>query len=152
MSPLFSLNFKYSEEDLHVLNTLNKFGGDKDKTRAALLEELGDKFYGDTYVDELGNTVRGFAVESVLNGIYHGTGADYTERILEIAKNDMINVGSVIGGETVEEGDERIGCVIVTEELANILQLLMDKYTFAGVDNSWTKLCYYHEYFGPEAQ
>ena len=56
----------------------------------------------------------------------------------------------MIGEDVIKEGDARIGCVIVTEELANILQLLMDKYTFKGVDNSWAKLCYYSEYFGPE--
>ena len=45
---------------------------------------------------------------------------------------------------------ERNGCVVATKELTDILQLLMDKYTFAGVDNSWTKLCYYYDYLGPE--
>ena len=44
---------------------------------------------------------------------------------------------------------ERKGCVVVTEELAEVLQFLMDKYTFKGVDNSWTKLCYYYDYLGP---
>jgi hypothetical protein len=24
----------------------------------------------------------------------------------------------------------------------------MDKYTFAGVDNSWAKLCYYYQHLG----
>lgn len=148
-----AFNFLYSEEDLHVLNTLAKFNGDKDATRAALLEELGDKLYGDTYVDELGNVNVGFAVEAVLGGVYHGVGEDYTDRIKEIAMNDIITVGyNETLGEEILEGDERIGCVIVTEELANILQLLMDKYTFANVDHSWTKLCFYHEFFGPEAE
>ena len=36
----------------------------------------------------------------------------------------------------------------VTERLAEILQLLMDKYTFENVDHSWTKLCYYYDYLG----
>ena len=44
---------------------------------------------------------------------------------------------------------ERQGCVPVTEELAEILQLLMDKYTFQDVDHSWTKLCYYYDHVGP---
>ena len=30
------------------------------------------------------------------------------------------------------------------------LQMLMDKYTFSGVDHSWTKLCYYYDYIGPQ--
>ena len=44
---------------------------------------------------------------------------------------------------------ERVGCVEVDAELAELLQKLMDKYTFAGVDHSWTKLCYYYDYLGP---
>ena len=43
---------------------------------------------------------------------------------------------------------ERIGCVEVDERLAEILQLLMDKYTFENVDHSWTKLCYFYDYLG----
>ena len=46
-------------------------------------------------------------------------------------------------------GEEVRGCVVVTERLAEILQLLMDKYTFQNVDHSWTKLCYYYDYLGP---
>ena len=40
------------------------------------------------------------------------------------------------------------GCVVVTEELAGILQQLMDKYTFEGVETSWRKMCYYYEKLG----
>jgi hypothetical protein len=46
---------------------------------------------------------------------------------------------------------ERQGCVAVDARLAEILQLLMDKYTFENVDHSWVKLCYYYDYLGPEA-
>jgi hypothetical protein len=44
---------------------------------------------------------------------------------------------------------EREGCVPVDARLAEILQMLMDKYTFENVDNSWIKLCYYYDYLGP---
>ena len=55
-----------------------------------------------------------------------------------------------IADDLIDDGhEERKGCVIVTEELAELLQLLVDKYTFAGVDNSWKKLCYYYDYLGP---
>ena len=37
----------------------------------------------------------------------------------------------------------------ITDE-AELLQKLMDKYTFADVDQSWLKLCYYYDYLGPE--
>ena len=47
-----------------------------------------------------------------------------------------------------DENPELEGCIPVDKQLADILQQLMDKYTFAGVDNSWTKLCYYYQYFG----
>ena len=33
-------------------------------------------------------------------------------------------------------------------ELAEMLQALMDKYSFKGVENSWTKLCYYYKHIG----
>ena len=37
----------------------------------------------------------------------------------------------------------------MTKELAEILQKLMDKYTFEDVDNSWLKICYYYDHLGP---
>lgn len=43
---------------------------------------------------------------------------------------------------------ETYGMVKVDENFANILQLLMDKYTFSGVEHSWTKLCYYYLHLG----
>ena len=46
------------------------------------------------------------------------------------------------------EGDITDGCVVVTEELAELLQMLMDKFTFEGVEQSWRKLCYYFDYMG----
>ena len=49
---------------------------------------------------------------------------------------------------TIEEGDERIGCVIVDKELSELLQVIMDKYTFEGVETSWRKMCYYYKQLG----
>jgi len=43
---------------------------------------------------------------------------------------------------------ELYGLIEVDQRLAELLQLLMDKYTFAGVKNSWAKLCYYYDYLG----
>ena len=40
---------------------------------------------------------------------------------------------------------ERKGCVAVDERLAEILQHLMDKFTFKGVEQSWLKVCYYYD-------
>ena len=75
-------------------------------------------------------------LDDVFEGIYHGTGPDLTEEMRGYA-NKMITSG------------ELKGLVPVDARLAEILQLLMDKYTFENVDNSWTKLCYYYRYVGP---
>ena len=75
----------------------------------------------------------------VLDGMYHGAGKDYTG-IMEGYANQVYKSG------------ELQGCVPVTEELGQILQLLMDKYTFKNVDHSWTKLCYYYDYLGPDPE
>ncbi|MBQ3154531.1 MAG: hypothetical protein IJB88_04810, partial [Clostridia bacterium] len=79
-----------------------------------------------------------YALEEVLSGIYHGDGEDLTEEIRSYA--DKIDNS---------ENTERNGCVVVDARLAELLQKLMDKYTFDGVDNSWLKVCYYYDYLGP---
>ena len=141
------------------LDYLAKVGGDVEKCKADLLLELGDAYnakYTDISTDGSPFTVQGFAVEEVLAGIYHGKGKDETAAMLEYAKK-IIKVGDTITTvsadgttvieEVIKEGDARIGCVVVDAELAQILQKLMDKYTFEGVENSWLKLCYYEQYF-----
>ena len=78
-----------------------------------------------------------FKIAEVRAGITHGDGEDMTAKITEY--HDQM----------ITEGDMELrGCVAVNAELAEILQLLMDKYTFKNVENSWVKLCYYHEYIG----
>ncbi len=77
-------------------------------------------------------------IEDVKNGIYHGIG-DYTEQISAYL-DDLI---------TNSENEELNGCVEVTEELAEILQIYMDYYTFVGVEHGWTKLCFYYKHYGP---
>lgn len=154
-----AFNFSYSEEDLYVLNYLKKVGGDVEKCKADLRLELGDAYNAKyTDVDSEGNpyTVTGFAVDEVLAGTYHGKGKDESSAMLEYAKK-IIKVGDTITTvsadgktiieEVIAEGDARIGCVAVDAELAKILQQLMDKYTFEGVENSWLKLCCYEQYF-----
>lgn len=77
-----------------------------------------------------------FKIAEARLGIYHGDGEDYTEKAREYYAN--IFTGDLTTG----------GTVAVNEELATILQALMDKYTFKDVENSWVKLCYYFEYIG----
>ena len=77
-------------------------------------------------------------IEEVRDGIYHGVG-DYTDKISEYL-DDII---------TESDNEELLGCVEMTEELAEILQLYMDYHTFEGVEHGWTKLCFYYKHYGP---
>lgn len=65
--------------------------------------------------------------------------ADCTEYVKTYIEENMIT----------DEESELYGCVKVDEQFAKVLQLLMDKYTFADVEYSWAKLCYYYKYVGP---
>ncbi len=154
-----AFDFRLSEEDLYVLNYLDKVGGDVEKCKADLRAELGDAYnatYTDFDYDGIPYTVNGYAVDDVLAGIYHGNGKDETATMLEYAKK-IIKAGDTISilnengtGTTkvvVQKGSAMEGCVVVDEQLADILQQLMEKYTFKGVENSWLKLCYYEQYF-----
>ncbi|MBQ7386845.1 MAG: redoxin domain-containing protein, partial [Clostridia bacterium] len=133
-----AFDFSRSEDDQYILNVMNLYGGDKNKTIEHLKAEWGTDY--DTYYEL-------YKVEDVLAGIYHGTGADYTDLMRSyISKKITVGYNSLLG-ETIAAGDSRIGCVVVDAQLATVLQILMDKYTFAGVENSWTKVCYYSHYF-----
>lgn len=121
-------DFSKSELDLQILTFLEKHDGDKEATREFLKDYWG-KDYDANYAS--------YQVDEVFEGIYHGKGEDMTE----LAKTYL---AKIITGS----GDEA-GCVEVTEELGTLLQALMDKYTFEGVDHSWTKLCYYFQVLGP---
>ena len=59
----------------------------------------------------------------------------------------MTTIARKYAGKLIASGDLQ-GCVEVNAELADLLQQLMDKYTFKDVDHSWTKLCYYYKHFG----
>lgn len=129
MIDMGGFDFSKTEGDLYILSILERFGGDAEKTDAYLRESWGEEY--DAYAQL-------YLLEDVYEGIYHGSGPDLTEEMRGYL-NVMITVGS----------PEKIGCVMVDERLAEILQLLMDKYTFDGVEHSWTKLCYYYDHLGP---
>ena len=122
-------DFSKTENDLYVLALLKQNDNDPDKTREHL-----KTLWGADYDAEAAE----YKLEEVLAGKYHGKGPDLTEEIKGYL-NKMYS-GSK---------KERVGCVPVDQRLAEILQLLMDKYTFENVDHSWTKLCYYYDYLGP---
>ena len=130
MIELGGFDFTKNENDLYILGIMSKHNTDIEATKAYLKTEWGESY--DAYAQE-------YQIEDVFAGKYHGKGEDLTDEISSYL-DDIITSGS----------EERRGCVVVTERLAEILQLLMDKYTFEDVDQSWLKLCYYYDYLGPE--
>ncbi len=119
-----AFNFKYTELDHQAISYWQQADEDEEK----LKELWGESYdYYWTY----------YQMEDIINGIYHGTW-NLTAEIESYL--DLIYQG--------DEYPERQGCVEVDEELAALLQKLMDKYTFSGVENSWTKLCYYYDQLG----
>jgi hypothetical protein len=126
MVGLNGFNFKYTEQDLYIMYYQLVYG---DQIKEQLKLEWGE-FYEEYY--------QTYKVDDVLAGIYHGGGDDYSEIITQYANLAVDN----------PENPERSGCVPVDAKLAEILQALMNKYTFDDVDHSWTKVCYYYKYIG----
>lgn len=123
-----AFDFTKDEGDQIVLTAMSMNDNDPDKTTEWLKEYWADQF--DSFYEI-------YKVDDVYDGIYHGTGKDMTE-VARKYLNKMITGGK----------EELEGCVPVNEELAELLQMLMDKFTFEGVDYSWLKLCYYYDYLG----
>ncbi len=158
-----AFDFRRTEDDQYILNFIEKHykNGTVGKTKAEAVElakaELRE-MWGETYE----GYNESYKIDEVCemfiagNERYHGTGEDLTDEIRGYLTR-IIKVGSTVkvvnkagnGYDTVtiKEGDPMIGCIAVDARLAEILQQLMDKYTFAGVENSWIKLCYYRQYF-----
>ena len=126
MIDMGGFDFSKSETDGEILAYLKQNDNNVDKT-----VEYLKKLWGDDY-DENAEI---YQIEDIFEGRFHGKGDDYTE--------EMRGYISKIEKSGAEEG-----CVPVDERLAEILQLLMDKYTFEGVEHSWTKVCYYYDYLG----
>jgi hypothetical protein len=125
MTETHAFNFALSEYDHIGLNAWERAGKDEDKLR----QMWGENF--DAYWEL-------YQMDDIIKGVYHGGGEDMTA-VMKSYVDKMLD----------EEGyPERQGCVVVDKQLADILQVLMDKYTFKGVDHSWTKLCYYYKYLG----
>ncbi len=111
---------------------------------------VGDVFTNHTLTNILDRGGFNFAVGDVdADAIVGGT--DCTDEVRDyLAQYTIVEGYNAIIEETVEAGDERIGCVLVNERFAEILQTLHLKYTTFDVDQAWRRFCYYHEYFGPE--
>lgn len=128
MIDLGGFDFSKTENDLYVISILEKYNYD---TAAA------DAYLRGYWGEEYEKNAQEYLLEDVFAGKYHGRGQDYTEEMRGYLKK-MIASGATKG------------CVEVDARLAELLQMVMDKYTFAGVDHSWTKLCYYIDHMGPE--
>lgn len=128
MIDLGGFDFSKTENDLYVISILEKYNYD---TAAA------DAYLRGYWGEEYEKNAQEYLLEDVFAGKYHGRGQDYTDEMRGYLKK-MIASGATKG------------CVEVDARLAELLQMVMDKYTFAGVDHSWTKLCYYIDHMGPE--
>lgn len=128
MIDMGGFDFSKSENDLQILGYMAQNNNDIAATDEYLKALWGADY--ETYAQE-------YKIEDVFAGRYHGKGEDMTEQVRAYL-DQIITTGS----------EECRGCVVVTEELAQILQLLMEKYTFENVEQSWPKLCYYYQQLG----
>lgn len=122
-----AFNFSLTESDQEILNYMELYG---DQTREKLKEIWGEEF------DALAEI---YMLDEVLAGKTHGKGEDLTDDIKAYLDKKI---------PASEDHPELEGCVPVDTRLAELLQTLMDKYTFNGVDFSWAKLCYYYQHLG----
>ena len=119
-----AFDFSKDESDMYILAFMADHNNDADATDAYLRELWGADY--DSYAEI-------YRLKDVYAGKYHGEGEDLTEEVRAYFSK-------------IEQAPaERKGCVAVDERLAEILQLLMDKFTFKGVEQSWLKVCYYYD-------
>ncbi|MBE7066067.1 MAG: redoxin domain-containing protein [Ruminococcaceae bacterium] len=128
---LGGFDFSKSEGDQEILTYLANRNNDVEATKSYLKELWGEQY--ETYAAQ-------YKIDEVFAGKYHGAGSDCTEAMKKYLS------------KIIENGkDELIGCVAVDEELAEMLQMLADKYVNPmdySVEFGWLKLCYYYEYLG----
>ena len=127
---------------------------EKDQIVIAKFEEIGRANLENYIRDNMGDAefvkwAERVKLDEVLAGQYHGFG-NVTERVQWYIDNKMYPVEDEAAGDADNVPEELEGCIAVDEELGEILQELMDKYSFR-VDYSWTKLCYYYRQLGPQA-
>ena len=129
MIDMGAFDFRMNGNDLEVLEYLRFYG-------EANCESVLREAWGDEGFEEWAQETKFYEVKQ---GIYHGT-VDRTEEIKAyLAKKEPAST----------EAPVLEGCVKVDAKLAELLQMLMDKYTFEGVETSWRKLCYYWKDYAP---
>ena len=129
MIDMGGFDFSKTEEDLYIIGAMLKCNNDVEATK---------KYLEDLWGADYEENAKLYQINDVFEGKFHGAGPDLTAEI-------SAYLSKMYNGTA----KERVGCVEVDAKLASLLQMLMDKYTFAGVDNSWKKLCYYYDYLGP---
>ena len=135
-----AFDFSKTENDLEAIALLEKYG--MDNNYAALRNYWGTDF--DANWDN-------YKMDDIILGIYHGRGEDYTAEMQSIYDANIQYTDEDKTDIVYPDGHPELqGCVAVDARLAQILQLLMNKFTFNGVADSWTKLCYYFEELGPQ--
>ena len=125
-----AFDFSKDESDMLILGYMAQNDNDVEKTDKYLRELWGEDYEANAEL---------YKIKDVFKGRFHGEGEDKTAEISAYL-DDIITTGSA----------ERRGCVAVDAKLAELLLMLMDKFTFNNVDQSWLKLCYYYDYLGPE--
>ncbi len=154
-----AFNFAITEVDQLAIAYLDRYGED------GLREAWGADYEQNYLYYQIDDILEGKYHGYYVDGVYKSYGYVYvtdevtgetTMVLQDIPKNavpapDYTSLieeyyGMIHNSDT--EYVERQGCVAVTKELADALQMLMDKFTFEGVEHSWTKLCYYYEYLG----
>ncbi|MBR2024424.1 MAG: TlpA family protein disulfide reductase [Clostridia bacterium] len=131
------INGKKDTDDTELKNMIEQYRSEFQADKKTLALDYFKALWGEDYEQN----AEIYQIEEVLDGKLHGIEMDYTELAEKY-------IAKMITAETHPDNPELYGCVVVDEELAMILQAIMDKFTFAGVDHSWTKLCYYYEHIG----
>ena len=127
MIDMGGFDFSKTENDLYILGILEKYDGDQKKA---------EQYLKDTWGADYEANAESYKISEVFAGKYHGDGPDLTAEIQTYVSKMKTSPA------------ELKGCVEVDARLAEILQMLMEKYTFENVDDSWLKLCYYYDYMG----
>ena len=132
----FAFNFAVTENDHNGLIYLVNYPTDD-----ALRE-----YWGEDYEENMSI----YQMADLKKLKFHGHGEDYTDVVVRYAEKMITKNENPMDPDSLitEYPTELQGCVEVTKELAEVLQKLMDKYTFEGVKDSWVKLCYYYETIG----
>lgn len=111
------------------------------KDYADIVRESAIEYIRDTIVPNREDTptydayMEHYRIADVMNRVYHGNATDYSD-IIRTYIDKMYS-----GAKDVQ----RQGCVAVDEQLAIILQGIVDKELFENVDGGWRKFCYYYQ-------